>query len=198
MPGSDRYLQFLHHTHIFASMVRDILESKYLRDATELDLTVAQFHLLRLIAHNGSHQVNEIASFLGVSQAAASKNVDKLVRLQLVSRDVQKKDRRAASLTLTSLGESIIQEYEELKEERLKTLIDRNFTADELDGLIRGLEKISHLVLEKEITDNTCMKCSAYYVEHCLLESQQGGCLYHQSRKCDWALAVPTAEVKSG
>jgi len=192
--GGKEYLQFLHHTHIYASMVRDVLEGKYLREATELDITVPQFHLLRLIDHEGSHQVSEIASFLGVSQAAASKNVDKLVRLRLISRETQQKDRRAVSLNLTGRGKILLKNYETLKEERLKTLLEENFTADELDCLVHGLEKVSRLILEKEVDDDICMKCSAYYVKNCLFKSKRNDCLYQKKRKCPSAPSAPSVD----
>ena len=187
--GGEEYLQFLHHTHIYASMVRDVLEGKYLREATELDISVPQFYLLRLIDHEGSHQVSEIASFLGVSQAAASKSVDKLVRLQLVSRETQEKGRR---------GKSILQNYETLKEERLKKLLEENFTADELASLVHGLEKVSRLILEKEVDDHICMKCSAYYVKNCLFKSKRKDCLYQGKRKCPSAPSVPGVDGPGG
>ena len=196
--GGEEFLQFLHHTHIYASMVRDVLEGKYLREATELDITVPQFYLLRLIDHEGSHQISEIASFLGMSQAAASKNVDKLVRLQLVSRETQEKDRRAVSLNLTSGGKSILQNYEALKEGRLKKLLEENFAADELTSLVHGLEKVSRLILEKEVDDHICMKCSAYYVKNCLFNSKRKDCLYQKKRKCPSSPSVPSVDGRGG
>lgn len=177
------YRHFLHHTHIFASTVREILEEKYLRQSTKLDLTVPQFSLLRLIAHSGQHQVGEIAAFLGVSQAAASKTVGKLVRLKLITRETQASDRRAVSLNLTSRGKGMIQKYEALKEEKLKGVLE-SITAEELAALMSGLEKVSHLILDREVERSRCMQCNAYYVKPCMLQPKGGGCVYLQTRKC--------------
>ncbi|MBI2503169.1 MAG: MarR family transcriptional regulator [Candidatus Latescibacteria bacterium] len=190
------YRQFLHHAHIFASTVREILEEKYLRQTTTLDVTVPQFNLLKLIAHNGKHQVGELASFLGVSQAAASKNVDKLVRLKLIIREVQQSDRRAASLSLTHKGKSVIHRYEALKEEKLKEILE-SLTAGELATLMQGLEKVAHLILEKELDRNRCMRCNAYYVKSCLLKPLCGNCLYLQTRERSYAEAVVACEAGS-
>ncbi len=174
---------FLHNAHIFASAVREILEEKYLRESTDLDLTLSQFHLLKLIEYNGDHQVREIASFFGVSQAAASKTIDKMVRLGLVGREVSPEDRRAISLSLTSRGRHVIKKYEDLKEESVKEVLS-HLDPDELETLTRGLEKVGHLIFEKEpnVAD-VCMKCSAYNVDRCPLQSLSDGCIYVQTRK---------------
>ena len=66
-------VRFLRNAHIFASTVQDVMGKKYLEAAADQDISYPQFELLRLIELNGNHQVREIASFLGVSQAAASK-----------------------------------------------------------------------------------------------------------------------------
>ena len=183
MTEREALAQFMHNAHIFAAAVREILEEKYLRRATDLDITLPQFNLLRLIEYNGDHQVREIASFFGVSQAAASKTVDKMVRLGLVSREVQADDRRAFSLSLTGRGKNLIQRYETLKEEKVSDVLDQ-FGPEELEGLSRGLEKVAYLIFEEEpnVAD-ICMKCSAYNVERCPLQSVSDGCIYVQTRK---------------
>lgn len=188
------YRHFLHHAHIFATTVREILEEKYLRQTTSLDVTVPQFNLLKLIAHNGKHQVGELASFLGVSQAATSKSVDKLVRLKLITREVQQSDRRAASLSLTSKGKTVIHRYEALKEEKLKEILE-NLPTGELTTLMQGLEKVAHLILEKELDTNRCMRCNAYYVKSCRLKPLCGDCLYLQTRERSYAQAVAASEA---
>jgi hypothetical protein len=70
-------MRLLRYSHIFASTVREILESKLLREASPLPLSLSQLHLLKLMTLNGRHQVGELAGFLGVSPPAATKSVDK-------------------------------------------------------------------------------------------------------------------------
>jgi DNA-binding MarR family transcriptional regulator len=164
-------------------VVREILDEKYLREATSLDISLPQFNLLRLIDHNGNHYVGEMANFLGVSQAAASKNVDKLVRLKLVAREIQADDRRATSLSLTARGKKIIRRYEALKQEKLREVM-ASFDPEELGGVIQGLEKVCYMILKKEEDiEGVCMKCRAYYIEHCPLQSLSTSCIYVRNRK---------------
>ncbi|MFQ5600485.1 MAG: MarR family winged helix-turn-helix transcriptional regulator, partial [Candidatus Krumholzibacteriia bacterium] len=84
--GEALLYRFLRYSHIFTAAVREVLETKYLAEVSQQPITLPQFHLLKLISLNGHHQVHEIADFLGVSSPAATKNIDKLERLDLVSR----------------------------------------------------------------------------------------------------------------
>ena len=178
MPPSDALVDFLHSAHIFASTVRDVLEEKCLRQAADEDLNLPQFSLLRLIANNGGPQVRGMASLLGVSQAAVSKNVDKLVRLGLVARQVQESDRRAVSLSVTPRGTELMRRYEERKRETLEDVLE-HFSPDELQRLTRGLGELSYLILQKEQDPREiCMRCSAYQVDECPLRAASNGCIY--------------------
>ena len=189
MTTPEKYLEFLHHAHVFAAVVRDLLEEGFLRQATKLDITVTQFNLLRLISHGGQHFVGEMAHFLGVSQAAASKNVDKLVRLELLTRETQEADRRSVAIGLTPKGRAAIRKYEALKEEKLREVLS-GLTPGELDSMLIGLRKFSHLILANEpASHHTCMKCNAYYVDNCSLRDLRDGCVYVQNRR---AVATPT------
>ena len=102
--GHAEHSQLLRYSHIFASAVRDLLELKVLREVTDDPLTLPQFHLLKLISLNGTHQVGEVAQFLGVSPPAATKNIDKLEGLGLVARRSSTRDRRATLLASSREG----------------------------------------------------------------------------------------------
>ena len=178
MIEAEAILDFFHSAHIFASTVRDILEEKFLRQATDLKLTVPQFNLIRLIAVQGDYHICDIARVMGVSQAAASKNVDKLVRLGLLARRVHPTDRRVFSLSLTVRGRHLVQRYETLKKERLCRCLEGT-SAEELRALARAIERVAHLILSREQDSrDICIRCNAYPVAHCLLKDLSGGCIY--------------------
>jgi len=142
----DEFLRFLHTGYIFSLLVQEVLEENYLRQVTDSDIHLSQFNLLRLVAYSDNQQVCEIASALGRSQPAVSKNVDKLVRLGLIDRQFRQADRRAISLELTAEGKKLIDRYEALREEKLKEILN-SFTLEELNALSQGLEKVSGLIL---------------------------------------------------
>jgi DNA-binding MarR family transcriptional regulator len=180
--GSAEHFDLLRYSHIFASAVRDLLELKVLREVTDDPLTLPQFHLLKLVSLNGSHQVGEVAQFLGVSPPAATKNIDKLEGLGLLARSPSTDDRRATLLASSSKGRRLVRRYEALKEERLEPVLE-GFNDRELAQFTRLLERFSLLLIGQEDSgEGLCMRCSAYYDEACPVNHLRDGCPYQKVR----------------
>ena len=174
---------FLRYSHIFSSLVREILEEKILDEVSPAPLSLSQFHLLKLISLNGKHQVGEVADFLGVSPPAATKNIDKLERLGLVSRQPSPGDRRATLLLSSPRGRRLVRKYEATKEERLTPVLD-GFSTEELQQLARLMERFSLRLLNSEgAEDGLCFRCSAYYEENCPVNHLHDQCPYQRLRK---------------
>jgi DNA-binding MarR family transcriptional regulator len=187
---------FLRYSHIFASLVREILEEKILDEVSPAPLSLSQFHLLKLIALNGKHQVGEVADFLGVSPPAATKNIDKLERLGLVSRLPSPGDRRATLLSSSAKGRRLVRKYEATKEERLTPVLD-GFSTEELRQLARLMERFSLRLLNSEgAGDGLCFRCSAYYEEDCPVNHLHDQCPYQRLRKPKQEKAV-AGEVRT-
>jgi DNA-binding MarR family transcriptional regulator len=170
--------RLLRYSHIFSSVVREILEIKLLREATSLPLTLSQFHLLKLMTINGHHQVGELAEFLGVSAPAVTKNVDKLERLGLVVRTPSEGDRRATILSPSLKGRRVVTHYEDLTATRLAPLLE-DFSVDEIKQFTRLLERFSVSTLRRERTRRGfCLRCAAYIETGCPVGHVRGGCPY--------------------
>ena len=180
----DHY-SLIRQTHIFASVTRDVLESKYLSEVSPFVLSLSQFHLLKLISLNGTHQVGEVAEFLGISGPAATKNIDKLERLGLVERTPSRGDRRATLLSSSLKGRRLVERYESHKQERLGPVLDQ-FTGEELHQLAGLLQRFSMALVEAEDEgDGLCLRCAAYFEESCPVSHVRGDCAYkrvHHSR----------------
>jgi len=178
------YNRLLRNSHIFASTVREVLERCFLEQASPLPLTISQFYLLKLMSNNELYQVGEIAELLGVSNAAASKNIDKLEGLDLVSRTQSEGDRRATLLALRPKGKRLVQAYENLKSERLSPVFEQ-FDPGEVDELSRLLEKFSAEVLRfegpagEELENSYCLRCAVYLERDCPVGDILGGCPYN-------------------
>lgn len=172
-------------SHIFASVVRDVLESKPLREASPASLTPSQLHLLALMTRDGQHQVGEAADFLGVSSAAATKNIDKLERLGLVARGASPGDRRATMLTVSPKGRRLVRKYEQLKAARLSVAL-KGLRAEEIRAFTRMLERFTLRVLEREPSaDRFCLRCDGYIEAGCPVGQLRDGCPYlreHEAR----------------
>lgn len=185
--GEDSLLRLFRYSHIFASVVREVLDVGLLREATRLPLTVSQFHLLKLIALNGLAQVGDAADVLGVSAPAATKNIDKLERHGLVVRGPSTGDRRATPLTASAKGRHLVRRYEELKTARVSPVLS-NYAPETIRGLADLLERFSVSLLGlKRSPDGFCLRCAAYVEEGCAVGVARGGCPYQ-----------PTSEARAG
>ena len=173
----------LRYAHIFSAVVQEILELKLLREVSPDPLSLSQFHLLKLIALNGQHQVGQVADFLGVSAPAASKNIDKLERLGLVAREQSQGDRRATLLASSRKGRKLVRRYEDLKVARLMPILEAFSTAD-LRRLTHLLERFSVALIDAEETgEDLCFRCSAYFDDNCPVTHFHDDCPYQKVRQ---------------
>lgn len=181
--GRDEVFRLLRYSHIFASVVREFLELQLLHEVSDEDLSLSQLHLLKLITLDGEHQMGQVAEFLGISPPAATKNIDKMERLGLVSRIPSTGDRRATLLQPSRQGRKLVSRYEALKEDRLAPVLE-GFNKKELKQMADLLERFSlRLIHAQEPMSQICLRCSAYYDEHCPIPHLQNGCPYKQVRQ---------------
>jgi DNA-binding MarR family transcriptional regulator len=106
-------------SHLFSSSMSGILEGA-LREASDEPVTLSQVKLLSLISNPGQRfKVMDVAEFLGVTNAAASRSIDRLVQRGLVDRTVTPEDRRAVDLTLTPVAEELLRRFAEARNREL-------------------------------------------------------------------------------
>ena len=173
----------LRYSHIFASLVHEVLEVKFLQEVCPYPLTLSQFHLLKVITLNGRHQIGEMASVLGVSAPAITKNIDKLERHGLIVRSPSKKDRRATWLSPSAKGRRLVHKYEDLKAARLAPILE-DFNPQEIEQLTELLKRFSLRLIQQEDTDGgLCLRCAAYCEESCPIGMRRGGCPYCKTRE---------------
>jgi len=102
-------------------MARSMRETiKFWKDS---ELTMPQMSTLMRLHHGSACGVSEVGSLLGVTNAAASQMVEKLVQQGLVERSEDPNDRRAKQLTLTPKGRALIQKGLEARRRWLEELI---------------------------------------------------------------------------
>lgn len=180
--GSDLF-HLVRQAHIFSAVVHEILETKILSEVTSDPLSLSQFHLLKLIALGGEHQVGQVADFLGVSAPAASKSIDKLERLGLVSRRSSPGDRRVTMLAPSSKARRLVKRYEDEKTKRLNPVLDA-FDHGEVRQLSALLERFSGALIDEEETgEGLCFRCSAYFDDACPMPHCQENCPYQKVRQ---------------
>lgn len=160
---------FLGSTRVFSSGLNQVIEKKLLREITGGQVTFAQFKLLRLVALEGPHMLGDVAAFLGISPAAASKAVDKLVRRKLLRRTEAHPDRRAIELSLTETSRRLLAGYENAKNKKLGKIFSQVSPA-ELHRTTGLLDRLSADLIDHNLApEEVCMDCGVYLREECLL-----------------------------
>lgn len=173
----------LSSSHIFASATNQILENDLLRRVSPIHVSLAQVHILKLIERDGEHLVSDIAKFLGVSAPAASRSLDRLVRMGLLRRAVPPVDRRTAPLRITLEGRKLLKEYDQVRAECLLPVLNK-FTDEELtqfSGLVNRFA--SFLIEEGGHTGDQCLRCGGIADAKCPILHTIENCPYEQARR---------------
>jgi DNA-binding MarR family transcriptional regulator len=184
-PGTKRaeiINDFLASTLIFSTAMTDLIDEQA-RRVIGKSFTMPQLKLLKLVARTEAGTISDVATFLGVSNAAASKAVDRLVRRGLIERKESADDRRAIHLSLSDDGKRILERYEEIQ---LKTLdgLFRQFMPQDFIDAGELLDRLSlDLVGASSRPDELCFRCGIYFRDKCLLRDATKRTCYHHLHK---------------
>ena len=175
---------FLGSAHVFASAVADIIEQRLLEKAADGQVTASQMRLLKLVAMTDSYTLGDVASFLRVSNAAASKAVDRLVRRDLLRRTEDQKDRRVMHLRLTQAGRRLLTAYESARQSKLQSIFVQ-FPPEELRRTSELLDRLSADIVDHTSNpEELCLKCGIYFRECCLVRQLvPRNCFYQLAKK---------------
>jgi len=170
--------------HVFVAAVSGVMENALLEQVAGRNLTLSQLKILKLIDVTEAHHVGDVAAFLGVSDAAASKAVDRLVRQNYLRRSVPESDRRSTELSLAAAGRKLLRQYETAKNRKLIALFgdldekEVRRTSDFLERLTRGI--VNGSANPEEI----CLQCGIYLKKRCLVrDAARRDCQYQKRRK---------------
>lgn len=112
--------------------------------AKEKNYSLAQLNALFRIYYKGKCGVSDLGEEMGVTSAAASQLLDKLVQQGFVLRSEDPHDRRNKVVSLTETGQRIVQESIVARQSWLERLIER-LTPAEREQVSAALE----LLIEK-------------------------------------------------
>lgn len=167
--------------NIFVAALSGVLEQQLLAEIAGKQLTLSQLKVLKLLDLTDSRNIGDVAAFLGVSNAAASKTVDRLVRRKYLRRTEARTDRRSAELSLAELGRKLLHRYEAAKNRSLAQVFrdlrpeDLRRTAEYLENLTKGI------VASNTSSDDICLQCGIYLQRRCLMrEAPNSECTYQQ------------------
>ena len=119
-------------------------DNDFLRQADELDLTLAQLKLLFTLYELPEPQllsVKEVAEELGISLPAASRAIEPLVKRRLVARKEDELDRRVKRVRLTARGETAVARLFATRVSAAEGVIE-GFTSTQREKLADALTEI--------------------------------------------------------
>ena len=185
MPVTDRTKiinDFLGSLHVFHSAINELIEEQLSEDLGG-ELTIAQLKLLKLVASANIESISDAAAFCRVSNAAASKSVDRLVRRGLVRRIESSNDRRVTHLSTTEEGNALLERYEKAQNQVLDGLF-RQFMPSDFVQTTKLLDRLSADLVELESGPRElCFRCGIYFRDSCLLrEVVKRTCYYYLHR----------------
>ncbi len=178
-----RVVDFLGSAQVFTSTVNDLMADQ-LKDISRSEVTFSQLKLLKMVAATGGYSVSNLAQFMGVSTAAASRAVDRLVRRGFVDRAEASDDRRAVQLSLTDAGCELLSRYDEAANAALKHVF-ASLSEDEMQQTGDLLDRLSITLVEQASdADEVCFRCGIHFRDRCLLrQARSRTCLYHRQRR---------------
>jgi len=160
------------------------LKTAVLNDAAGKRVSFSQLKVLKLIDLGGPQQVGDVAAFLGVSDAAASKTVDHLVRQKYLRRSIGQTDRRRTELSLAAAGRKVLEHYDLAKDDALGAVF-RNLDPEEVRRTTSFLEELTRAIVNGTVNaQEICLQCGIYLKKRCLVrEAARQDCQYHRRRK---------------
>jgi len=175
---------FLGSAHVLAAIVADAIEAESLREAGGIPVTLSQLKLLKLVSMTEAQTISDVAAVLGVSNAAASKAVDKLVRMMLLRRSEGETDRRSIHLSLTEPSRRLLAAYQAARLRKLEQVFG-SFELNDLRQAAQLLDRISARIVEQGVREGQmCLQCGIYFREKCVLRELTGRqCLFQHHKE---------------
>jgi DNA-binding MarR family transcriptional regulator len=166
--------QLMGAAQVFSTAVEDFLE-RTLRESTGEMLSMSQVELLLLIARPGQrYKVSDVADFLGVTNAAASRSIDRLVQRGLVERSISVEDRRAVDLALNPDSEALLERFAEVRDAELLRLLG-HVPTDKLERVTALLDELSVVLLDvQRAGGERCLRCGVHFRDGCVVRDLLG------------------------
>jgi len=181
MESLDRELS--ENIRIMAQVIGDICHRSTLQMASPVNLTRNQFTILRILATDGDFQISDLARLLDISNAAVSKNIDRLAQLDLAARQAKPEDRRSLDIILLQDGVEILREFDRILGEKQKHLMEQ-FSQQEKEDLLDLVKRVIIFTLaEEQDTEVICLQCGGNCGDSCVIESCKGLCTLPEKNK---------------
>lgn len=161
-------------SQIYTTTLNALLE-RTLEQAGGSQLALSQLKLLMLVSPmHQRYKVADVAAILGVSNAAASRSIDRLVQRGLIDRSIAPDNRRAVDLNLTPEGHALIRSFKAIRDQELLRLLG-DYPDEKLKKVARVMDELTVLLMDlDEDAEHTCLRCDAHFRSGCVLRDVLG------------------------
>ena len=176
--GSDHTDTLIRNLQLIAFLTRHYLEGCFQDETSNKPISFVHMNLLRILDTNPGKTVGDIAKFMDVSYPAATKTIDKLVRLGFLRRREDAGDRRIAHLHLTSSGKKIVERCVKQKRERVEIVI-KAFGRENSERFNEQLNAFARQTVDAiPIQSKGCIHCGAFDPGTCFPKNVESSCGY--------------------
>ena len=126
--------------------LRNMVQKKYHfleRKLKKYELVKGQADLLLLIKDNDGITQNELATLLKIKDSSMSVRLNKLEKLDYITREIDKDNQKKKRVYITSIGKSVCGQCRRMVRE-FEELMYHGFTKKEKQQLEKSFEKINH------------------------------------------------------
>ncbi|NNN02559.1 MAG: winged helix-turn-helix transcriptional regulator [Acidimicrobiaceae bacterium] len=150
-PFDFRAMSAVSNIYRAGTAVRNHMERSVL---AEYDLSWVAFTVLWILWIWGAQETGHVAEEAGVTKGTLTGVMKTLVAMNLIKRLPHKDDRRRVSIDLTAKGEKLISKLFPLFNSH-ETVVTSILTPAEQDELARLLRKVTHSLVESEISSES-------------------------------------------
>jgi len=129
------------------------LETEESRELTGLGITPGQINALLILYMHDDLTMGELSAEIYLAESAATRLVDRLVKLNLVKRKGDDRDRRIVRVYLTSYGRQLAGLVFQRRSRRFTNMAEQ-MTLEERDMLITSVKAVLRVFEHYEINDS--------------------------------------------
>lgn len=127
--------------HRFCDVMSKLLLDQYQRHLSELEVTLPQAQVLRILRRDGAVPTGRLAAELRISAPAVTQLTDRLVRKNLIERHSKADDRRTVLIALSSKGMKLVEQFRRRRREAFQGALSQ-LAAAEQKRVMESLRKL--------------------------------------------------------
>jgi DNA-binding MarR family transcriptional regulator len=135
-----------------SKLMPEIARGTLRREACELssgNITLPQFFILNMLEKEEEARMTDIARFLGVTTAAATGIVDRLVKSSYAQRVYDAADRRIIKIRLSPKGRDLVQRVNKHKKQNIIEIFGK-IPSEDRDSFLKILMKVHEIVTQEK------------------------------------------------